>query len=412
MILISTGPTEMSPLLPTNLKVQQSNAASVSNASGNPVYDNRKWSQLSTSKLVLFLAMCIAVPLIWNLPRFDDSRYADNSSQGLLQPLQHFDGLKPKQLSEVTMGDLAKATLPGRYTDMVKQLSIFDNETIHPIETAEVRKVILKTRDMLDVFSPVYPDTDLRHSKNVDIWGELRIRIAHGYQVIGEFLDFDHAHMMYSSKEEDKLRTKILVWRSSFLAFEKKHKVSRYLSHPSRDHDHFEHRKESRFFWKDWKSKRPRGYSSAVKSLAGLGQQQVEVILGYYREVFPEVSVLEVDVQEVYHNVRKALRAMIDENEILGKFMFPEDSGVEDTMNMMVLAKKYLGDMNDNWTARQHYIEKNEYPDEQVRLAELVDRAWDDFKKWSIEVRFEASLQALSDRLEDISGIKMVEKKR
>jgi hypothetical protein len=398
--------TELSPLLGSsnNNNISQHANAPVLLTSSEPLVESRNkhnWSPLRSGKILLVVGMCIALPAIWIVP----NKLKPNYTQGLLQPLQYYHGLDSKQLSEITFGDLAKKTLPDLYADMVKQLSVF-NETIQPIDTAEVRKVILKTRDMLDVFSPVYPNTEMGHNtKEYDIWDELRSRIAYGYQIVGEFLDLDHAHMIYTDKEAGKLRDKILDWIRQFKKFDHDHNLDRYLAHPSRDHDHYDHRKESRFFWKDWDDKRPRGYSSAVKSLAALGQQQIDVILGYYKDVFPEESVLEVKIQEVYHNVRKSSRAMIDEHEVLGVFMFPDEPQVQSTMDMLVLAKKYLGDLNDNWTARQHYIEKNEYHDEQVRLAAEVDKAWAEFKQWSTDVDFEGALRALSTRFEQISGI-------
>ena len=63
-------------------------------------------------------------------------------------------------------------------------------DTVLPGEVAQARKVLLQTRDLLDVFSPVFPRTN----KHNDLWVELRLQYKQGYEIVGEFLDLNHAH--------------------------------------------------------------------------------------------------------------------------------------------------------------------------------------------------------------------------
>ena len=109
-----------------------------------------------------------------------------------------------------TLADLAQMMLPTWYELTVAQLPIF-NPKVMPSEVFDSRKIILKTRDLVDALGPVYqptssflvkkkkhrPNRQLR--KEEDILRTLRFHLNRGYMRVGEFQDLHNAHVLYNS---------------------------------------------------------------------------------------------------------------------------------------------------------------------------------------------------------------------
>ncbi|KAL7540402.1 hypothetical protein ACHAWF_006670 [Thalassiosira exigua] len=156
--------------------------------------------------------------------------------------------------------------------------------SVMPGEVYSLRKTMLQTRDLLDVFSPVYSkrsslgdyardaprtrvswgyggerfeltlesDGRQRSSRKKkkrdehdggdgddggrfkDLWKTLRSFLNRGYMLIGDFQDLDHAHIEYTSDRLAHHQRELWEWNESFLAFVTEHRqhVSRYLSRP------------------------------------------------------------------------------------------------------------------------------------------------------------------------------------
>lgn len=164
--------------------------------------------------------------------------------------------------------------------------------SVMPGDVFKLRKTMLKTRDMLDAFSPVYPtessldnydvkkhddaalimhfkpwkkvgletdkmlesnyrnsgvDTErmLRtkrrrppplesRSKIKDLWYTLRKSLDRGYTLIGDFQDLDHAKIMHSPDQLAQYQLQVWQWHDEFMTFVDKHRrhISLYLSLP------------------------------------------------------------------------------------------------------------------------------------------------------------------------------------
>ena len=92
-----------------------------------------------------------------------------------------------------------------------------------------LRIALLQTRDLLDVFSPVFPRTN----KHNDLWVELRLQYKQGYEIVGEFLDLNHAHIEYTQATCDARRKEVLDWISDFYTFLDAHpELDSYLQEP------------------------------------------------------------------------------------------------------------------------------------------------------------------------------------
>lgn len=106
-----------------------------------------------------------------------------------------------------TLADLAQMMLPTWYELTTAQLPIF-NPRAMPSEVYDSRKIILKTRDLVDALGPVYQPTSSfrlkkKHPrrqlrKEEDILRTLRFHLNRGYMRIGDFQDLHNAHVLYN----------------------------------------------------------------------------------------------------------------------------------------------------------------------------------------------------------------------
>jgi len=165
--------------------------------------------------------------------------------------------------------------------------------SVMPSEIYLLRKTILKTRDLFDVFSPVYSkhsslddyeqgdetsrehiswgdgrqqfelivesDTHGRQTKNrkdkeetshsldgdkttemKDLWKTLRRFLNNGYMLIGDLQDLDHAKIKYTPEQLARYQLQVWQWNEGFLSFveENRHHISLYLSLPCKKKKH------------------------------------------------------------------------------------------------------------------------------------------------------------------------------
>jgi hypothetical protein len=142
----------------------------------------------------------------------------------------------------------------------------------------ELRKTILKTRDLFDIFSPVYPrklrllgrqktgeeqeednmpggerkmkkkgrgkhqrndkeeilhKTKKNHHTVVDVWKILRRFLDDGYMLLGDFQDLNHAKISYTPKRLHQYQLQVWNWKEEFVAFvaQNHEGIMDYLSH-------------------------------------------------------------------------------------------------------------------------------------------------------------------------------------
>jgi hypothetical protein len=293
-----------------------------------------------------------------------------------------------------TFQSLARSMMPAWYAETVSLMSTF-TPTVTPGQVYRQRKIILKTRDLLDACSPVYPNTTAQNdsTNSADMWHLTRHYLNWGYMIVGEFQDLHNAHIMYSQEQMEALRNEVLEWKNEFEQFRLAHNVSEFLSSPSSlTYRH----KESHLFW-ETVSTLPSGTDSASSSLKTLGAIQLQQVLEYLWSVCPYASVLDEDAHAHYHNLRKQLRSVVDEYELFGSIMYPSTPEVESCMTVLTRARKLLGDINDDWTCYSFYVDNDEYYNEQERLARAIDVGWAEFRVWVHGSNFEGAVQYLLD---------------
>jgi len=328
---------------------------------------------------------------------------------------------------------------------------------IDPRSIYAVRKVLLITRSMLDVFSPVFPDTPdskkkhkIRSSsgeeKDRSLWKKLRNLYRKGYQKAGRLHDLKD---LTYSKELYKTRLdEVLEWKQDFVNFQKTHRIRRYL-YSNFDGDHgvggidpngCYYHKASHLFWAD--SSRlslPCGNDSGTTSLRRLASVQIEHSLHYLDVIQNYTTVMPRDHEINFHNLRKELRIFVDEFEWFGDVLMPNDdenerdsdidsdqtdvdgdddevddddessssssssssTSLEDTVDLLRSAQGRLGDINDKWTAHDIYVQDDSHRKKQTKLATKTDELWIKFLRWEAKKDLRGTMERLLQRLNE-----------
>ena len=355
-----------------------------------------RWKNDCRASFTLFLSSVIIVAALFScgtlFHHVNESPKEGSFSQTLLSKLVFAPDIADASTS---FRSLANSMMPAWYQETLSRMPIF-TPTVLPGHVYETRKILLKTRDLLDAFSPVYPNTTKTvDGSNVDMWRLIRHYLDQGYMIVGEFQDLHNAHVLYSQEQMEEKRNEVLEWKREFDEFRDTHDAPEFLASPTTKSYHH---KESRLFWQT-AERRPSGEDSATCSLQLLGSIQLEQVVTYFNLASPYVSVLDEDAHEHYHNLRKELRSVADEFELFGEIMFPMVPESVSSMEVIMKARKLLGDMNDDWTAYSIYVENDEYYDEQAMLARRIDDEWTYFKKWTYESDFEGVIRYLLENM-------------
>lgn len=117
------------------------------------------------------------------------------------------------------------------------------NEETSPSDVQVLRKSILRSRDLLDAFSPVFFNSSTSHQDEFIV---LRKSIDIGYTLIGDFQDLAHAHIKYKPHELVKRRNACLKWKGVFDVYTKDLAILDYIDNSGAL---YRHAKESRFYW-------------------------------------------------------------------------------------------------------------------------------------------------------------------
>lgn len=289
--------------------------------------------------------------------------------------------------------DLALMMLPPWYTaSRMAMNDILLAEKMDPSNVKNARQVLLTTRDLLDVFSPVYPT----HS----MWGSVRSLYKDGYELVGNYQDLDHAHVAFSKPLWNQRKDDVLNWKDDFEFFDSHHDIHTFLSKDVDTDGCYDH-SESHLFWGELEGYLPCGSDMATESLQKLAAVQLNNALDLLRTVLKLDKVLQVEDQELFHDFRKEIRSVLDEWDLFGTVLFPtaetKGSPVHSALNTLKNAHKRLGKINDDWTAYNLYLTRHERKAERKKLAIQINTGWDDFKDWATKTNLPGAIQALLD---------------
>lgn len=262
----------------------------------------------------------------------------------------------------MTYAELANRMLPPWYeaTLMAVEQDL-DKDQMQPSSVAHARKVLLMTRSLLDVFSPVYS----QHS----LWRELRKQFKHGYELVGYFQDLDHSGVDYSEELLEKRLKDVVDWTVGFALFRQQHHVEQFVFLGAKP-DQCTRQQSSHLFWADMEIL-PCGHDLAKASVQNLGRVQLTNAVSYWQMIQNYTSVIPVEREEQFHNLRKELRIFLDEYKLFGDVMLEDPD--EDALDTLDEAQTKLGDINDHWTAYDIYANEKSHKKDQEELAEQVD---------------------------------------
>ena len=357
--------------------------------------------------------------------------------------------------NETTFAELAEIMLLPWYEASLVAIEddkAWDDGGITPSKVKDVRRVMLMARDMLDVFGPVFPDTPYgrtvssslsssssskkkkkkkkKRGKDRSLWRDLRKQYRDGYELLGELKDLDG--LTYSQELLAKRTNDVMVWKNTFLQFQKKYRIRRFLYtreiskgggiDPIGCYQH----KSSHLFWAETPTI-PCGNDIGTKSLQSLAKVQLTHSLEYLNTIKDYKTVMPKSHELNFHNLRKELRIFLDEYNLFGNILVPDhttnntiaiagsssastttsdtvettDTTTADNVNvndnendnallllkneLIILntAQKMLGHINDKWTAHEIYIEDNSHKSKQQPLADKTDKKWRQFLIWS-----------------------------
>jgi hypothetical protein len=290
--------------------------------------------------------------------------------------------------------ELALTMLPPWYTaSRMAMNNVLQDKVMDPSNVKNARRVLLTTRDLLDVFSPVYPTDSL--------WKKVRTLYKDGYELVGYYQDLDHAHITYDGSLWSKRQNEVLRWKSNFEYFDSRHDIHTFLRDDVDLVGCYDHA-ESHLFWGELDGALPCGNDVATKSLQKLASVQLNNALDLLQESMSFDTVLDVSKQEIFHDFRKEIRSFLDECDLFEFVLLPdgnaeEKSMIKQSLKTIKMAFKLLGKVNDNWTAFDLYAQRNQRFKEQKQLAKEISTGWDDFKSWSISADLKGSIQFLLD---------------
>jgi hypothetical protein len=315
---------------------------------------------------------------------------------------------------EETFASLAELMLPVWFEASLLSVSIDLTSDVDPSQVQHSRKCLLTVRDLLDVFSPVYSNKN-KH------WIQLREYFKNGYELAGEFQDLDHGKVAFDADLWQERRQSLLLWKADFQYFVKMHErtVLSFLLHPV-PNGCFDHR-ESHLFWDDEfladsdqstprlgtnYHRLPCGEELATPSLQRLAILQLNKALTYLNTVLLYDTVSSRERQLEFHDLRKELRSFLDEYNLFGFVLFPnaEDekyqrydgsSSLPSSIDILIEARKRLGDLNDQWETFDLYRTKDVHREEQDALETEIQTEWDGFKEWTQVWNLSGAMQNL-----------------
>jgi len=291
---------------------------------------------------------------------------------------------------------------------------------ILPNNISHIRRCLLNTRNMLDVFSPVFPSETSHLGKDKSLWKKLRKLYKNGYEIAGELHDL--VDVTYSN-ELLAARVKALTdWKNQFVAFQKAHEIRRFLykEYSPRgvggiDPNGCYYHKASHLFWEENKHL-PKGNDPGIQSLEQLLSLQLEHSLAYLEISKNYTTVMPKEHELNFHNLRKELRIFameyfmfesvlgldddLDGDDDQSDDQAPEGS-VETMVEFLDRTQVKIGSVHDEWTKHDVYVTDGASQSKLDKSAAKTDVKWLEFLQWQDENDLKGKMQYVLDRLQE-----------
>ena len=332
---------------------------------------------------------------------------------------------------------------------------------IQPSNVKPIRRALLMTRDMLDVFGPVFPDTPSpgasssskhKNKKNDDkdrsLWRKLRLQYRQGYQLMGTLKDLEG--LTYSQELLHERVQAVLDWKAQFLDFQKHYRIRHFLYTPYSAHNNnpggggstsggidptgsYAH-KSSHLFWATT-TELPLGTDRGTAALQSVAVEQLHHAQTYLQTIQNYTTIVPIVHEQQFHNLRKELRIFLDEYNLFGTMLVPpgpEDdatvpvtkvstsdhletvggeesatdsasspsSALQQELQVLNTAQKKLGHINDKWTAREIYVKDKTHASKQESLKSTMDTLWLEFLDWKDKHHLEDCIENVLQRMQ------------
>lgn len=286
-----------------------------------------------------------------------------------------------QELGTDSYATAAGRLLPAALAELEKDLSLV-NERTRPDEVKkpkDVRKVIVKARDLADLFVYVLPKGEGKK----DDFTRLRDALDAGYEIIGAFKDLydiqdvdDPSRAEYDKSEVKELRKDLLKWKKDFL--KELPEFRAYASHPARERVDRKTKNLSDFYWGATGEKAEPSEPAVVSLRRLLGDLMMSAQAEYGDVRDLEHPAADPHAIELYHDFRKRLRTVM---KVLN--YFPEIApGLppEDREFLKEFSSRY-GDISDKVTEVE-LLEKRGKHKKADKLREEIRDIWRGIQAW------------------------------
>jgi len=292
-------------------------------------------------------------------------------------------------------GELAKQTVPTKYEAAVNLLtSLTDSSMPEDGSIKELRKSLLYSRDMLDIFAYAYPNETVVGKKRKDVWLKLRGDLDDGYTTIGSFKDL--AGVSYTTKELNKRRNACLQWRSDFQQDANKNGYSAFVNAPSTEEIFLRPADElSEFYWQ-YVNVYPKFSLSGLQNIAALEKGLVGLAVTNFTQLVGLTAPYKEDAHEFMHDYRKLMRSI---TTVASYFdVFQKTPCVVAALGSLDSIYDLLGNINDEIVAYEYYVQHDQTNEASQKQQQIV-ADWSSFLSWLNQRSMSFQFQCLSSNL-------------
>jgi len=249
-------------------------------------------------------------------------------------------------------------------------------DNVSPVEAKPIRKKVGALRNRLDLMAPAFSKAD----DGKDPWLKMRKQLDDGYAVLGALKDIHDTSALLggsdskkAAKETKKKRKKALEWRDKFVSDKSTTKREAFYAAVDGSITLRPAKKQSRFYW-GGAGVEPSPQLDAVQNLQLLASSMATTAADKLEAIFDAPKLDSHDVQQKFHDVRKAVRAVANVGREFPTAL-PNKKAAKLQQKLVKLADAY-GDLTDVIAARDLAEERGQSK-KLARLDDQLAKDWD-----------------------------------
>jgi len=288
-------------------------------------------------------------------------------------------------------GSLAQEKIVTEFKKMLELLPSINPKTL-PDSIKSLRKSVLYTRNLLDIFVYAYPFTSKK-----DYWRDIRILLNTGYEDIGKFQDL--SYVPYTPEEAEELRTPCIQWKEKVFKDLSKYDYLTYLRNPSLLKIFSRENSNLYSFWSDSDTLPDLQYSG-IENLSRLTNGLLINLKSQLMGLLTLDDISKPENQIYFHHYRKLIRAIV---YLRDNFELFNSNCGDLTYASGSLDKMYddLGNLNDIYNQYVYYrgqTSKSAQAAAETALESLFDK-WTQITHWIKEDNLAGQIECLRSSL-------------